>query len=427
MDMWSVALRILLIWILMLCHTLLFLQFFLGKKRSQKLFFLFSMGKGIVVNIFMVLVLNPLYGDTFWYRWVYSLFLILTGVLPLVLECYTYRGSLLKIGIFAMLAEIHFMLLYYPVILCVNIFEGREEVVAYYVEFQLPDILVLIVLPILWYFESRVFRQFAERIRSWEPRARVRIFLWIVFGLYLLIAYQSMINTLVGPEYDQSIQVFMALFCNTGLIAFLIFFFSFRSKQEKKRRRFLSSQQRLMAIHYEAVRRQIREMEENQELVDRQMEEILKLDQGDLPEGRLKEYLGQLSREYHSIRAGVYCDYWMIDAVLYHMGGVCEREKIPYSFSFRNAELGKIRESDASELIFMLLDTLVKDHQGTEEIRFAGGNVNGTLTLTASLCSPHITGRLKRRTAEFRRAYGGELCFVKRESGYTEMVLQIYK
>lgn len=104
---------------------------------------------------------------------------------------------------------------------------------------------------------------------------------------------------------------------------------------------------------------------------------------------RIAEYLSHLKREYQEIRAGIYCDDWMTDAVLYCQAERAKKAGIRVQYNMQGFDRGKIEEEDLVRLLFGLLDWGLKQNEkilqkkaGIKEI-FSRGNVE-EISLRAS-------------------------------------------
>lgn len=127
----------------------------------------------------------------------------------------------------------------------------------------------------------------------------------------------------------------------------------------------LSQKQRLLEEYYQTLIEQIHLMEQNQKQVEQQMQEIEKVGSELHPE-KIQEYLKILKKEYRSIRAGVFCNDWRVDALLYCQNEILQKKEIPFTCSMQGYDRGKIKEDDVAEVICQLLNIGVLENQCIE-------------------------------------------------------------
>lgn len=153
----------------------------------------------------------------------------------------------------------------------------------------------------------------------------------------------------------------------------------------EREHRLLKKQQEFLSLHKRAINEQIQSMEENQKLIDLQMKEIQNLEGMALSGERVKAYLKQLKQEYYSIKAGVYCSEWEIDAILYYYSQKAEENEIACSFYFGNYRKGSVKHEYLSEILMLLLEEAIEKNLTIEKqerkISLSAGTVRNQLIL----------------------------------------------
>ena len=110
-----------------------------------------------------------------------------------------------------------------------------------------------------------------------------------------------------------------------------------------------------------------------------------------------------LKEKYEAIQAGIYCNDWLVDGVLYHMAEFCIENGIAASFYFQKYDRGYISEEDISEIIYQLLAYGVRESlrcreekRDSRSLFLQAEAVRNQLILNASFCSVKSIKKLKR-------------------------------
>lgn len=80
-------------------------------------------------------------------------------------------------------------------------------------------------------------------------------------------------------------------------------------------------------------------------------------------------YLEQLKQSYDEIRAGMYCDDWKVDALLYCQSEIARSQGIETEYSLPEYNRGRIPEDELVHLLTRLFDYGIKANQKAEQER----------------------------------------------------------
>ena len=130
---------------------------------------------------------------------------------------------------------------------------------------------------------------------------------------------------------------------------------------------FLNMQMHLMESHYASIQNQIWKMENCQRLIDDQMKEIEESKK--LSQGKTAAYLEQLKQSYEEMRAGMYCDDWSVDALLYCQSEMARVQGITAEYSLSEYSRGNIPEEELVHILFRLFEYGIKANQKVEQER----------------------------------------------------------
>lgn len=335
---------------------------FMGKMLGWKGSFLGAyvglLQKCLLINCLMGQLLRSKYGQELWWQF---LFVTLSGMVALLIFAVYYQafqGSLLKIGLVAMFAELHFVPIFLFLLVLLNYIEGREDLFAYGRVFSWLDLLMIPFVYGIWKMERRILQRYGNAMRRKEPTHRK--ILWVFLGGYILNgALSNAVDLLKNGQKNLFFYIpFLVLFFFTGYLLFV--WKTYRIKVYTKRS-FLQTEQTLIQEHYRMSRKQIFAMEKDQEIIKRQMKAICLQEEACSQEEKLKEYLMVLREKYEEIQAGIYCSDWIIDAVLCHVKRVCDTYQIVCEISAWQYEKGRFASEELSGMLVLMFDLFVKE------------------------------------------------------------------
>ena len=341
--------------IFIMCHLL-------EKRRSLKVFWLYALGKILIVNIFFCYILPFYIGKSVWIQTISTSVVCVAALLNYVLFVYIFEGGFLRIAVTACGAEILASIIGYFMMVIFNLLEGRGHLTNFAAEFKGWDLGIPVLIISLLTLLEHCLRPFEMSLKGFELKHRK--LLWIVAVGYPLLAIFTM---LIDARKNTSVTgVIYSIFISSGLL--LVIYQIVRKYQNKvcHNQQFLNIQRRLMVVHYEAVKGQINKMESDQQLIEGQMVKISQTNDTVAASKKIEEYLAELKESYEEVRSGIYCDNWMIDAVLCTQRSIFEHRGIHFECKMQKFSLGMIEEQDFIQLLLKLLDLGLKANQETE-------------------------------------------------------------
>lgn len=357
----------------------------LERKRSPLPLALALLIRGVLINLLGGIVFQEYISKNIFWCNCYEVLITLQAVVLWIFVFYTFTGDALKIVVTSMTAEIYAVSLNGVVLVMINYAEGRKSIFLSGGSFQMTDLLIPLImyavfLPLYFFFRDKLKE---NRHRSLKHRK-----FWTVFaGIYIFLGILSWWNGYANKMSYMSWFVWLIFFflaAELG-IAGTWKWINYMGKIEREHK-MLKRQQEFLCLHKHAINEQIQSMEENQKLINLQMKEIKKLEGEALSGERVKSYLKQLEREYHSIKAGVYCSEWEIDAVLYYYSQKAEKNGITCIFYFGNYRRGSVKHEYLSEILMLLLEESIEKNLTVKEqerrILLSAGTVRNQVLLS---------------------------------------------
>lgn len=289
---------------------------FMRRKNSIKPLMIWQLLRVFLIGGISDIILRGYYGDESWWGILMMFCSVVIMIANTVLIYYTFEGSLPKVVLGAMLADIVTSMIHYPAICIVDLLSGRPlYILKCPVE---PWDLLIPVLEYLFYrLEKKTILHVLRRYRDFE--ARYLKIIW-VFVYFLPVLYYV-------PNGLTDIQVMFL----DDILVILIMVFSILSIVQRQRRvmkdyKFLSEQQKMAEYHYQILTEQIPQMEQYQQTISEQMEKIM-AGTAQISGETLKQYADSLKAISHQVRQGIYCKDRMTDAVLCAWNQIWRRKK----------------------------------------------------------------------------------------------------
>ena len=357
----------------------------LERKRSPLPLALALLIRGVLINLLGGIVFHEYISQNDFWSNCYEVLITFQSIVLWIFVFYTFTGDALKIVVTSMTAEIYAVSLNGVVLAMINYAEGRESLLLSGGSFQWTDLLIPLImyavfLPFYFLFRDKLKENRYRRLKHRK--------LWIAFaGTYIFLGIISWWNGYANKMSYMSWFVWLIFFflaAELG-IAGTWKWINYMGKIEREHK-MLKRQQEFLCLHKHAINEQIQSMEENQKLINLQMKEIKKLEGEALSGERVKSYLKQLEREYHSIKAGVYCSEWEIDAVLYYYSQKAEKNGITCIFYFGNYRRGSVKHEYLSEILMLLLEESIEKNLTVKEqerrILLSAGTVRNQVLLS---------------------------------------------
>lgn len=330
----------------------------LPRRRSLWGISLYWAVKILVQSVLLSYVLPYYYGQAEWIEdWMAGISSIF-AVLTFVMYYYTFTGGLLKIAIAAMFGNIVTAFLGYFSQGLVNLMEGRENIWGLTHGFMPMDLAIPAVDMGLLFLLYHYTAPFLHKFRDYELPHRT--FFWISFVSFVILGTL----TTVSNRYDVAGVATLLMVCVTIFIISWMILNYYKSLQN--RQKFLTARQKMSEAHYEVLQGQIAEMEAKQQEIDSQMREISKMQNSEADAKRIARYLSVLRENYETIRAGVYCDNWTIDAVLCTQAQILKKQGINFDCKLQGCDLDGVEEEDFVRILLILLEMGANANQSAE-------------------------------------------------------------
>ncbi|MDD6615347.1 MAG: hypothetical protein PUF13_04500 [Lachnospiraceae bacterium] len=347
------------IMILMLCDRML-----VRRRNSLRLLACLSL-KTIVSTIVVGTVLQYYYPEAIWEDFLGVFSHICTLFLCYISFVQTYYGGLLKCLIAENICEIMTSILLLPGLILTSYLEGRADLFTVYGKLQLGDCIYYILMLLMAEAAARAAAPLLKRFRTYRFRnKKAEAVCVIVFVGSLQIMGVSDLR-----DGQTVVILFYMVFLIYALAATAVFVLMYLYQRQRIRTEhaFLDMQLHLMESHYASIQGQIRKMEHCQRIIDEQMKEIE--ESKNLSQGKAAAYLEQLKKGYDEMRAGMYCDDWSVDALLYCQSEMARAQGISAEYSLSEYDRGRISEDELVYILFRLFEYGMKANQKIEKER----------------------------------------------------------
>lgn len=427
MEVFSTCVRITILTVSYYIYDMLFMNYMLVKRRNQTMRFI-VIGIGLLIkNIVITHLLPNSRMDEQTVMEIQFIYAVSFSVISYAVLCYTFHGSMLKLGMFQIIMETNQVFIVAAILPLINWVEGRSDLGSVGGPFQLPDILIIPVIFGLLQLEFFLLKPWQSRIRNFEPRHR--IIMWGAVAAYFTAGIGSTFvrYTELGM-FHTTVRTPAIVIFTPGCAVCVYMYIRYRAKTEQTNA-FVHAQKELMELHYSSVNRQISKMEQEQKKIDAQMHEITAMagrkedsNRGEDYEERIQNYLRTLKGKFDEIQSGIYCTDYLVDSVLCHMAEACQKKEIKVLFAFQKYDRGVIPENELAEILFQILDYCVREsiayHENNENqsqnpiLFLRAATLKKILLLEFSCQSEKTAGKmrreLKRRIMPLVLPYQGE-------------------
>lgn len=410
----SIALHLMVMWSGYCYLSLNFMGRILGRIRSTAAQVTGLMIKGVIINVVCGVVLGKIFAGQIWWELLYSLLIILYALSTFWIHYYTYSGSFLKVNIFAMCAELNYIVFFSISTILVNMLGSRQTVFDYMEPFCPADLLHPIIIAGLFETEYRVIKNWVPKIRAYEPVHR-RVW-WIGLLIYVCWGIESTILVLKRMrELNIGFYLVPVLFTMVLLVGLIRMTMRYQKVTQEKSA-FLRARQEIMRLHHEVILRQAEGLERSRREIEHQMETLGVSGAGQISEERVRRYLSVLTGQYEQIRAGIYCRDMMTDAVLYHLAVKFRQQHIAFEFSFQDYDRGKIGAEDIAEILLQIQKAA--EQGGAESIWLKTGCVKNLLIFEIKGPVFKELKRLKRQLLPIAAKYSGDIGIQKEDGRF---------
>ena len=370
---------------------MIILYWMLGKPRKQVRYISYMFFKAVFM-IYFTYGLNLYYPGELWSATLQTAVSSVLGVVTMFLMIATYQNESLKVIFAALLGEIYFTLVEMLAVVGVNGLEGKTDLLLIYDRLQPMDLLI----PVLFGTGIVLLKLFGGRwlARYRDVRIRHRQLFWFAIVAYFIVA-QTNGMIVIGQEAGLVTATGMP-FIGIAVLLVVLLGLVYRDyrRQVRGESRFLSTQFQLLQTHYESIRTQMQRMEMCQKLVDEQMAEIVRrgedvaatascdpckdtaavaarcnevAESGQQRKEVILRYLDDLRNEYQNISAGMYCQDWMVDAVLYTQIRAAKERGIKVDCNVQGYQCGAVSQERLAQLLYSLFEFGMQENEKLQE------------------------------------------------------------
>lgn len=371
---------------------MIILYWMLGKPRKQVRYISYMFLKAVFM-IYFTYGLNLYYPGELWSATLQTAVSSVLGVVTMFIMIATYQNEILKVIFAALLGEIYFTLVEMLAVVGVNGLEGKTDLLLIYDRLQPMDFLI----PVLFGTGIVLLKLFGGRwlARYRDVRIRHRQLFWFAIVAYFIIA-QTNGMTVIGQEAGLVTATGMP-FIGIAVLLVVLLGLVYRDyrRQVRGESQFLSTQFQLLQTHYESIRTQMQRMEMCQKLVDEQMAEIVRRGEDvvatescdrckdtevaaakgeEMIKNGISEkkevilrYLDDLRSEYQNISAGMYCQDWMVDAVLYTQIRAAKERGIKVDCNVQGYQCGAVSQERLAQLLYSLFEFGMQENEKLQE------------------------------------------------------------
>lgn len=367
------------------------LYWMLGKPRKQVRYISYMFLKAVFM-IYFTYGLNLYYLGELWSATLQTAVSSVLGVVTMFIMIATYQNEILKVIFAALLGEIYFTLVEMLAVVGVNGLEGKTDLLLIYDRLQPMDLFI----PVLFGTGIVLLKLFGGRwlARYRDVRIRHRQLFWFAIVAYFIIA-QTNGMIVIGQEAGLVTATGMP-FIGIAVLLVVLLGLVYRDyrRQVRGESRFLSTQFQLLQTHYESIRTQMQRMEMCQKLVDKQMKEIVRrgenvaatencdsckdtaavaascnevAESGQQRKEVILRYLDDLRNEYQNISAGMYCQDWMVDAVLYTQIRAAKERGIKVDCNVQGYQRGAVSQERLAQLLYSLFEFGMQENEKLQE------------------------------------------------------------
>lgn len=335
----------------------------LERKRSLCWIIFYYAGKILFINMFLGIIMQEFYHEFYiehaWIKTLYIVCVVTAAWMTFVVYAWTFHGKLTNIMVSSWVAELIATFTSFFGLGMINILEGRavfEEIV----EFQLMDFGIPVICAVFIVTAGYFGDTFLRKIGSHEYQHKK--ILWTVFILYILWGTSA----LFGAASDMSHAAGgMTLAACMSALAVAFWIARGYRRNIRREREYMELQQELLTTHFGKIQEQIQQMEKYRGEVSGKMKAITEIFGDGSKSGsihgenvrqeQVSAYLETLTLEYRKLKAGTYCNDWMLDAVLSGQAEILEQYGIDFECSAQEyGGTGKGQQELISLILFLI-------------------------------------------------------------------------
>lgn len=269
---------------------------FMRKKHSMKPLMIWQLLRVILIGGISDIILRGYYGNESWWEILMMFLSVVIMIANTVLFYYSFEGSLPKVVLGGMLADIVTAMIHYPAICIVDLLAGRQLYVL-----KCPvepwDLLIPVLEYLFYQLEKKTIIKVLKGYRDFEVRY-LKIIWVLVYFLPVMYYVPSGLKDTQVMFLDDIMIILIMIFSILSVLR--------RQHQVLADYEFLSEQQKMAEYHYQILTEQIPQMEQYQQTISEQMEKIM-AGAGEISGETLKQYAENLKTISSQVRQGIYC------------------------------------------------------------------------------------------------------------------------
>ena len=197
-----------------------------------------------------------------------------------------------------------------------NWLEKRPEgMFGWYLTFRPEDLLAWIFEILLFIPIYAIMKKIQILFRNYEIR-HTRL-IWIIYLEYFLVMQTSQLIPIATEDGTRRVMVLPCLIVAVAATLGLVKIFGNQKEKIRTESQFLQLELTMMQSQYQAMQYQRSYIEESQQLIDLQMQEIMRRGERAEKQTQITEYLSDLEKAYQNVHAEIYCRDWKLDSILY--------------------------------------------------------------------------------------------------------------
>ena len=197
-----------------------------------------------------------------------------------------------------------------------NWLEKRPEgMFGWYLTFRPEDLLAWIFEILLFIPIYAIMKKIQILFRNYEIR-HTRL-IWIIYLEYFLVMQTSQLIPIATEDGTRRGMVLPCLIVAVAATLGLVKIFGNQKEKIRTESQFLQLELTMMQSQYQAMQYQRSYIEESQQLIDLQMQEIMRRGERAEKQTQITEYLSDLEKAYQNVHAEIYCRDWKLDSILY--------------------------------------------------------------------------------------------------------------
>lgn len=364
--------------------------------------------QSLLTRVLIEVFLRTYYSDAKWF-WPLALAVrIGTFVICLLLFCYMFNSSVIKVMVANFIAEVIGATISLVAVMLINYLQTSNQVLDFEDGLERMDLGIIPVEVVIFCIMYIPLRPLLKKIRAYEPRHNK---IWAVVSVvYVLSANVGFGTTLAYKRYYLWCMIWITI-----VFAVVAMYYLRYEKGVRIERDFLRAKQELLESHYTAVQMQTCRMEAVRADAQTQVYEIIKEKEEAARNSRINKYLESMREEYNNL-AGNYCDDWLLDAFLYCEAEVLKRYGISLECRLHGYNRGEIQEKDLMQMLHRLLKvTIQSDEQGVPQIVLSMSTVRDQLLINLNYIGVKLPDAGKVKLKKHIEKYDGKIEAEKEE------------